>query len=303
MELYKWKIYCNTESTFVEGFLPENSGKPQVCFNNNTHSIGTVSLIEKITSMTDIIYKWQVYCDTEKINVSGYLGPHVYPDFCFNNKDHVVSKKAVELAKYNNNLIKIQEEPYFIKGFFRTRAINISIAANETKVYDITWPFNIAPLAVTLLPTIDNLNDSLTIDVSPNKIVGTLTANAEIGVTTLSVSPTVIEYIEIGFYCSLYDGTNTNELGYVLAKNFVNNTITVEVAPTNQFLATTPTYVRLTVQYLGPWDIYSIGNQNIPLGNSKIGSSSILANEIVRLTYVNNSASAKTFSSYVEFLY
>lgn len=46
-DIYKYRIWCNTESTWVTGWYKE---EPTVCPNNNTHSIDTDK-----TSITDII--------------------------------------------------------------------------------------------------------------------------------------------------------------------------------------------------------------------------------------------------------
>lgn len=39
MSIVKWRIFCNTENAWSEGYLDESSGNPTLCFNNNTHSV------------------------------------------------------------------------------------------------------------------------------------------------------------------------------------------------------------------------------------------------------------------------
>lgn len=52
----QWRIYCETESVFVTGYLPEGS-TCTVCFNNNTHLVNanSISIINTVSTSTTMI--------------------------------------------------------------------------------------------------------------------------------------------------------------------------------------------------------------------------------------------------------
>jgi hypothetical protein len=43
MSINKWQVYCNTENTWVSGWVSSESENPCCCFNNNSHNINTDS--------------------------------------------------------------------------------------------------------------------------------------------------------------------------------------------------------------------------------------------------------------------
>jgi hypothetical protein len=101
--------------------------------------------------------------------------------------------------------------------------------------------------------------------------------------------------------CSITDGVNVDNLGSVLDIDYKNKTITVENTPTNNYSVASPTYIRISVRFLGP---HEMGDPSLlHLGGSKIGASHIPKNEIARLTYTNNSAIVKDFYVLLEYLY
>ena len=69
----------------------------------------------------------------------------------------------------------------------------------------------------------------------------------------------------------------------------------------SSFTAATPTYVKQTVCMVPK--IYLTGVSKFDLGMSKIGASYIPANTDIQVRYNNISATAKTFSIIIEYLY
>lgn len=115
----------------------------------------------------------------------------------------------------------------------------------------------------------------------------------------LSVSSTVLENSQIGFYINLMNGTENQDLGRILYKTI--NSIFVENAPSTNFLAASPTYVRQTVyvlkgHYIGNGKVFSIGD-------GKIGGSYVPTDTIVRVKYSNNGNTDKRLLGFVEYLY
>jgi hypothetical protein len=298
-----WKTYCNTDAKYVQGFLDNEQGDPTVCFENNTHTIDTSrnELLEIILSNhTPVVNKWKVTCDTEAIDVYGFLPGHITTPVCFNDSTHTVSAPSI-IQVIHNDQVKIKELARPNNGYIRIESIEIEIGPGETKIHDQIWDYPICPLAVTLLTRDLNKGDVFTVNVSPDKVVGVITFNVSVSDTIINVSSTVTKYMSVGFPCTLTDGTNVLDLGFCTAVNIPNGTITVNKPCTQSFLASTPTYVRLSVRFMGP---HTIGQSGIlSLGTSKIGASYIETGEIVRSTYINNDNVPKTLHILVEYMY
>lgn len=115
----------------------------------------------------------------------------------------------------------------------------------------------------------------------------------------LFVSSTVISVSQLGFYMTLTNGSDTEDLGRIVYKT--SSTIFVENAPTINFLAESPTYIQQTVYVLK--DHY-VGNGKIfSVGEGKIGGSFVPADTPVSIKYTNNSNVDKRLLGFVEFLY
>jgi hypothetical protein len=298
-----WKIYCNTDAKYVQGFLDNEQGDPTGCFNNNAHSIDTTKteLLEIILSNhTPVVNKWKLTCDTEAIDVYGFLPGHITTPVCFNNSTHTISAPSI-IQVIHNDQVKIKELSKPSNGYIRIESIEIDIDPGETKIYDRTWDYPISPLAVTLLTRDINKGDIFTVNVSPDKIVGSITSDVSVSDTVINVSPSVTKYMSVGFPCTITDGTNTEDLGFCIGVSIPNGTITVNTPSTQAFSSATPTYVRLSVRFMGP---HTIGQAGIlTLGTSKIGASYVESGEIVRSTYINNDNVPKTLHILVEYMY
>lgn len=117
----------------------------------------------------------------------------------------------------------------------------------------------------------------------------------------LHVSQTVLDNIARGFYVTLDDGIHTDNLGRVTAVNKTDGTIVVENAASQNFSSASPTYVKVTVRPIDNLELVSSMVYNV--GESKIGGLHIPANQIVRISYTNNSSSQKQFVFSYEYLY
>lgn len=303
-QLKRWRVYCSTESVYIDVYKETTSNISIVCPNNNTHTIDSskTSLIEIINNdFTESVNKWKITCDTESIDVNVWLPGYITtPTVCPNNNSHTISTTQKLETVYNCET-KIRELAKPVEGFIRIESIEVLLEPNETKSHDLVWKFPICPLTVTILAKSKNIGDVFTVDVSPNRIVGAITSNVSIGDTVIHVSPTVLQYAHIGFPCTLYNGTNTCDIGFIISKDYINGTVTMSTTANMAFLAATPTYFRISVRFMGPHIISGTGP--LALGSGKIGASYIPANEIVRATLVNNSDLKKTIRFLVEYIY
>lgn len=116
----------------------------------------------------------------------------------------------------------------------------------------------------------------------------------------IRVSSTVIAITQLGYYLTLADGTNTDDLGRVLHKTV--DSVFVEKAPMNEYLASTPTVVKQTIWLLNGYE-FGPGWSYL-IGDSKIGGSYVPADTLVRLEYTNNGILGdRTLVGALEYLY
>ncbi|GAG67870.1 unnamed protein product, partial [marine sediment metagenome] len=145
------------------------------------------------------------------------------------------------------------------------------------------------------------IGDTICAFVSPDTVVGALTANVTIGDTVINVSPTVTANMSMGFFVDLWDGVNTEPLGEVEAIDVAGGTITVSTASTQAFAAVSPTYVRLTVHIIDGMHINSAGQQDF--AKKKLGGRSLPAGTLFRVIYINADGVEKNFVYNIEYLY
>ena len=247
------------------------------------------------------VCKWRIYCNTESDWTYGYLEEGQTPSTCFTDTGHTVNSNSHQMiGTVSNSQIVIQEESTPTGGNFK--AVNYKLLCpTGLSSHDYTFPHPISALSITLPTVSDNQDDNLEVCVGPNTIIGSITSNVSVSDTVLTVSQTVIDNVQLGFYIDLYNGTNTENMGRITAIDTNALTITMEIATTQAFLASTPTYVRVTVNVI---DEFTIGPPSrLEIGKDKIGGSYVPTGTIIRVKYINNGGSSKNFYCMIEYLY
>ena len=181
-------------------------------------------------------------------------------------------------------------------GYFRIDGYTITTPANSTSSTDIVYPYNISGYCVVLMPTTDNIGDVCNFVTMPNTPVGVLSANISTGATTLSIGS--VAPLNPGFFLTITDGVNTADLGEIISLDYINNIITFSTPSTHDFVTTSPSIVMIGIPRIKNFKF--VTNETIQLGTSKIGSSGLSANKVVRVLYTNNSNYEKTFFFYKE---
>jgi len=188
-------------------------------------------------------------------------------------------------------------------GWYQATSIHMAVTgATGTYVEDTSWPCDIILWTATIYIDDQSTGDMFEIIVAPDTAIGYLTASCASSSTTMTVSPTVIAFVQRGLDLKLNNGTNINNLGRITAIDTNTNTITFETATTNTFAMYTPVYLG----------IYVIRNYN--LSSSMVGACKCIdfagkglrgkvipANTLVRFSYKNNSAIAKDVSIKIEY--
>ncbi len=244
----KWKIFCVTENSWVEGYLCSTKGCPTQCFNVSTHSINVNS--------------------------------------------------AQELEVISKTRVGIIEESTPTGGNFKACSYKITCPQGVSD-HAFVYPYPISALSYTFTSSAEHIDDNFELRVGPNTIIGTLTQNANTLDTTLNVSPTVLEYINLGYYINLYDGVNTSNEFLVVDVDTINSTITINEGLNSNFNA--QSYIRMTVKTA---DNFIIGiPSRYEIGKDKIGGSYVRKDTQVVIRYTNNGNSIKNFYFILEYLY
>jgi hypothetical protein len=251
--------------------------------------------------MPRTINKYRCLCITE--NTSVYTWGEVAPTVCPNNNTHSIDNSTVTIVdSVNDNSVTILQDKGLTGGNFRCETCKAVVKPNSTESFDFSWPFDMSVATVHFVTNAQHIGDEITSIIAPNTIVGYITQDASIGNTLIHVSPTVIQFLNIGYLIKLFDGINVSSLGYVVAKDPVNYTITTTIGSTNDFSASFPTYVMIEISNIHSFEI---GDPNkYDIGQSVIGSGLIPANTVMRLQYKNKSKTdAKAFIFYFEYFY
>ena len=304
VELHRYRVYCVSEGMLVDGYRNRDDGPPTTCFHDHTHTIdpSQTELIEAIyNNHTPCVRKWKMTCVDESQDVYNYLPVEITTPMCPNDINHAVTNGEV-VEVIHNDLVTVRETYTPMPGFIRIESVNFEIPPLETVVFDLIKPFPVSPLTVTVLADSSNRDDILTIDVSPNKIIGAIGAPVSVGTTTVYVTPTVLKYGARGFPVCLTDGVQMADMGFITEIDYKNSAILCEKGSTSDFSPFSPTYVKITARYIGPHVIS--GQGKLVMGASKIGASYIPKGEIVRISYQNLSPNkAKTLNALIEYIY
>lgn len=249
------------------------------------------------------IYKYRLKCTTENKYV--YVWSETTPNnICPNNSSHTISTtespKIVDIK--DDHIMIVKEENTPTNGFYQSICKKWTIPASSgphNLDFDL-FKFPINLLSTSFVTTNDHIGDKMDAVVAPNTVIGVIIANVAINDIFIYVSSTVLDYIYEGDYVELTDGTNTSNLGVVIDVLKSTNQIKVDIPSTNNFNASTPTYVKRTSYYCK--DFYIGFPFKYTAGEDKIGGSYIPANILVRLVYYNNSATTKDFYCQLNYL-
>jgi hypothetical protein len=254
--------------------------------------------------MSVTINKWRVWCTTESAYKYWWIESTLpTPTTCPTNTAHTVNTGLTMLVdKYDPNVVNINQEVTPTGGRYRFDSKAFTATADTTTLFSFSFPINISMLEGSFVSSDENRGDMWSWIVSENTTVGAITASVGIGDTVINVSSTVCTYASIGYEIRLFNGTISENLGRVLSIDTANHRVTMETASTQAFSPATPTYVQMSVVFMrdcefgSPW-VYEYGS-------SKIKSSYIPANTVIKVYYTNRHATQdKRIVVHMEYLY
>lgn len=299
MTVERWRVYCNNEQLYIDGYLDDSAGSPTVCFNNSTHTIDTVksTIIETIKDdyTKEVIY-WKMFCDTEEAYVYGYSNTLPYPEKCFNNSEHIISKRPIEVKRIinNKNQTDIIEESSSVDptgGGFRCDGFEISATNNTITKKDFSWPYPISALILRFTTEETHRGDYINCYGKPTAYLNNLSADISSSTTVLPVISTVP--FSIGMSIVITDSVNTESLGRITSIDTQNLTITVPTATQFSY------YKNAYISYYNPIGaVTAIVNP----GNMEITCNSTVIQNIKRgmILYINDATNEERLGEVFE---
>ena len=196
------------------------------------------------------LYQHRIYCLTENTWTYLWKEDGVLLTTCPTDPAHAVQAGSASIiATRSDGIVELNKEPGFeTGGHVRVDHIVLDAPALGSVTAARTWPFNIAVYTIRAAVTAACVGCTLTAEAAPLTTIGTLTADAPIGTTVLSVSPTVTANSAKGRIITLQAGATVQECGRILDVNAAAGTITVETATTSAFPAAGPTLVKITTR-------------------------------------------------------
>jgi hypothetical protein len=249
-----------------------------------------------------VLNKWRVYCTTESRYNHIWLENGVSaPSNCPVNTAHAINNSLTRIVDTSSpTSVTISQEIVSTGGNYAYATEAFTALANQTTMYEFSFPINISIMDTSFVATNENVGDSWSWIISPDTLIGVLTSSIEVGDTELDVSSGVFTFVKVGFYVTIDDGITSEELGRVLAVDSDGGTITVEKAASNSFAV--GSNIKMSIYFtkdgeLGhPW-LYQYGV-------SKIRSSHVPANTLLRVLYTNKSPTVdKRIVVSMEYLY
>ncbi len=299
MSIFKWKVYCTDEDEYMTGFLEESEGNPTVCFNNNTHSIDS-TLTKKLEIISDNytgqLTKWKVFCDTEQIYTYGYSDEYTYPERCFNNVNHVVSKHPIELKRIRNSNISaditeehVTDEP--TGGNFRTDGFEIVATANTITHKDFSWPYPIAALILRFTTEETHRGDYINCFGKPVANLNNLSSAITSSTSVLPVNSTTL--FQVGMCISITDSVNTENLGRITSIDTENSTITTQ---------NSTTFSYLKHAYIGYHTPLGTITSSVTAGDFEITCSNTVINNVTRgmIFYIDDGTNMESLGEIFE---
>jgi hypothetical protein len=247
--------------------------------------------------MSIVVHKYQIYCNTENCFVYGY-GTEA-PTTCYNNTNHAVNPDSVSIVEtISTTRVALQLEDTPTGGYYGCGTWSFDAAPNATTVYATSFPMNTTMLAAQLQVTAEMVGDYLDFNYAQDTTIGIATVPPGLGDTTISVSPTVLQYAVVGYYIRAFNGVAESQLGRIVSIDKVGATITVETPCLVAYDGSLPVYMQITRYFIKNYELRCVGIHKI--GFAKMGGGLTPAGVIGRCIYKNNGNTTKRVGFMIE---
>jgi hypothetical protein len=248
---------------------------------------------------TKIVY-WRIYCNTEDCWTYGYLDDiQGTPSTCFTDACHTVnenSQQAVSETYLTVPEVRIAEEHVKTGGNYRCEGFKMTCPANETTTKIVSWKTERSIISSNYIGKKEWEGCVVNAIVSPETIVGIITADIASDVSVIPVSLTVMQNTQVGFELFI----NSDLIGEVYAMDYENNTVTLDTNTTTSYTAYS--YVKIQTRSIKNYEIPAT-NQLHSFGVNTIGGSALPANTVVHVVFQNTTNAEIIFRFHVEYYY
>lgn len=246
------------------------------------------------------VSKFRVWCVTE--NNYQFVWSDARPTCCPTDATHTITDDLTTITDSvaNNNVFISAKSYESTNGYYMMEGCKCEIPATASHLITKSYPFPICMFGFNFYSGPEHSGDSLDVMAANNVTVGVLAASAAISATTLVVSPTVTQNMQRGFYVTVTDGTNTDELGMCTGIDVVNNTITVATPLTHAFSPYT-TYVNLSIYIVK--DFWITQTAKYEIGYGTMAGKPVPTGFPLVIQYNNNNQQAKSFAWSAEYTY
>lgn len=247
--------------------------------------------------------KYRISCQTDGYV---YIWAETEPTECNINAGHTIDAGLTTIVDtISRAIVSLKEETIPTQGYYKAKGECVEISngtpGSITSVIR-TRPYRTSLLEGWFFTETNQIGDYVDVTAAPNTIIGAIIANVSINDTVISVSPTVLENIAIGFNLKLFDGVNTADLGECIGIDAGNYQVTVETASTFAFSAATPTYVQLTVNIIEGFYI-NAAPVKFEFARKKLGGKTLPPNVPLVINYHNTTGGVKKFCYCTEIMY
>lgn len=253
--------------------------------------------------MTTEVKRWQVVCLAENKLVEVF-SPDV-PTLCPN--DHpdrsIDTSRVVLLETIKSNRVEVVDG---VPGQFQHTSLRMSLPEGDPdskSVFNFTWPMNIQIWRTEFMPGPEHKGDTINVCIDPDRTIGVLTQNGNIGDTELYLSPSAFGYPGLirGIEVNLTDGVNTQHVGRLIAFDSTIFKMTVE-KPLEYNFSAMSTYFQVCLHIVK--DAYiSQPLLSYGIGQKGLAAKSLPANIVMRVIWTNGSGAAKDVTFILEYNY
>jgi hypothetical protein len=252
-----------------------------------------------------ILNQWRIFCVTENLFVYGYLPSTQTCSVCFNNNTHTINPNSISIVSTvteNTTVVSTQTPGSGNNGNYRCHRKQLIVAAgpNVISTQSTSYDYTVGILAFNMDITPSNIGDSFEIYIMPKTPIGVLTAAAAVGSTVISLPPSVIIYLQIGYQLSFTSSTTGlyEEESEIIAMNTTNNTVTLKTGVITGF--NVGDYVGFLVCKFKTYYMAVSGTNTI--GNY-LRAAQFPTSTSVQIRYTNFSSNSKIFVYGCEYLF
>lgn len=107
-----------------------------------------------------VIYKWQIYCETEGKFVSGYGSSE--PNMCYNDHEHTINPSSVQqLEQYSAETVLIQDEKIPTGGHFKQECFTFDCPPSSIHEHTLVFPYDITLFSIVNYNTSGDIGNSV----------------------------------------------------------------------------------------------------------------------------------------------